>query len=618
MAFLCICTFQGLKLVSDDLASSQKAEDLERFETLLDVRSACRIAVEILNDLLCFDKLESGILELHKQEVPVITFIANCMEMFSSQAREEGVAITNITNNWIPSSNVSLNMSELFMPSDNPRSALSECITDSDTASMDKFKMDQVLRNLISNALKFTPRGGSVTVCASFIPDDVTEVPPTEVPQTMEIESNTPLSFFARFPYFKLISTALQPDSDEDDINDDIELGAFGHGGVDMRSSHCHMGRASRVNESNYTAGERCNRVKTQSPLVGEIKDEWRNGMGDKTSIAGCNKGNPLMSDSSSHLTSDTSRIVKGKLRIVVTDTGAGFSQENQKRLFKEIVQFSPDVLQAGGGSGLGLYITSSIVRMHAGVIHAYSAGPNKGSTFTVEIDMQRTYPPARLTVEIGANYPPDPVPRGRIMIPRNQQHDSFVPCGFSTGGPSNIEVQVPYSPLSTADFPSPVDMMRMPRCRDQPLSTSSDIVPHALDTLPEVYDILVVDDSNLNRKMLIKLFKTAKYTCDEASDGLIAVAKVRERMARVEGSNSYDAILMDFVMPNMDGPTATQAIRGLGYSGPIFGVTGNALDSDIKFFISSGVYAVLPKPFDFSLFKQMMEDIKFSSSLLN
>ena len=65
----------------------------------------------------------------------------------------------------------------------------------------------------------------------------------------------------------------------------------------------------------------------------------------------------------------------------------------------------------------------------------------------------------------------------------------------------------------------------------------------------------------------------------------------------------------------NMDGPTATEVIRGLGYSGPIFGVTGNALDSDIEFFIKSGVYAVLPKPFDFSRFKEMMKDIRGSSS---
>jgi two-component system capsular synthesis sensor histidine kinase RcsC len=49
--------------------------------------------------------------------------------------------------------------------------------------------------------------------------------------------------------------------------------------------------------------------------------------------------------------------------------------------------------------------------------------------------------------------------------------------------------------------------------------------------------------------------------------------------------------------MPNMDGPTATKAIRELGFLGPIFGVTGNALPSDIEHFTSHGADVVLIKP---------------------
>ena len=75
---------------------------------------------------------------------------------------------------------------------------------------------------------------------------------------------------------------------------------------------------------------------------------------------------------------------------MVVTDTGAGISSSNQQKLFREIVQFNPEVLQAGGGSGLGLWITSSIVDLHGGTISVYSDGLGRGSTFTVEIDMNR------------------------------------------------------------------------------------------------------------------------------------------------------------------------------------------------------------------------------------
>ncbi|RYH28639.1 ATP-binding protein [archaeon] len=46
----------------------------------------------------------------------------------------------------------------------------------------------------------------------------------------------------------------------------------------------------------------------------------------------------------------------KGVVRISVTDSGVGISKEDQKRLFREIVQFDAAKLQKGQGSGLGLW----------------------------------------------------------------------------------------------------------------------------------------------------------------------------------------------------------------------------------------------------------------------
>ena len=100
-------------------------------------------------------------------------------------------------------------------------------------------------------------------------------------------------------------------------------------------------------------------------------------------------------------------------------------------------------------------------------------------------------------------------------------------------------------------------------------------------------------------------------FRSDEAEDGLSAVDKVKAKMVSVLSSEKqYDAILMDFVMPVMDGPTATQIIRSLGYTGPIFGVTGNALESDVDHFLSKGANAVLAKPFDFGHFRRLMKTV--------
>ena len=88
------------------------------------------------------------------------------------------------------------------------------------------------------------------------------------------------------------------------------------------------------------------------------------------------------------------------------------------------------------------------------------------------------------------------------------------------------------------------------------------------------------MDDSPLSRKMLTKTLIASGHTCEEAEDGSIAVDKVKEK-----GLTTYDAILMDFVMPVMDGPDATKAIRQLGFTNPIIGCTGNTLDMDLQRF---------------------------------
>ena len=127
-------------------------------------------------------------------------------------------------------------------------------------------------------------------------------------------------------------------------------------------------------------------------------------------------------------------------------------------------------------------------------------------------------------------------------------------------------------------------------------------------------YNLLVVDDSRLNRKMLCKILKNEGHTTEEAEDGVIAIQKVKERMANREANctikgTTYDAILMDFIMPNMDGPTATEAICAMGYQGPIFGVTGNALDSDMEYFIKCGAVRIFSKPLDVSEFSKYMNE---------
>eukprot|EP01037_Dinobryon_pediforme_P031109 gene31109-35462_t len=111
---------------------------------------------------------------------------------------------------------------------------------------------------------------------------------------------------------------------------------------------------------------------------------------------------------------------------------------------------------------------------------------------------------------------------------------------------------------------------------------------------------------------MTAKMFaKTAK--CDQAADGQIAVNMVMiaedsnsDRILTpplMTPSGAYDVILMDYQMPNMDGPTAIRELRRLGFRGLIFGLTGNAIECDKMEMMAAGADKVFIKPFDTGMF---------------
>ena len=490
------------------MKASSDPKDADRYDTLRDVNLSCKAALDILNDLLCFDKLESGILQLHKEEISVLPFITASISLFTVQARENDISMSIVNAGHsveepvcrCSTLSMSLDSSELDRDM-GKRTMMSPPINFHESVLIDKFKMDQVVRNLISNALKFTPKGGSISITLTHVPD------------------NPCLQCAARS---KTIST-----------------------------------RTTSRSRAGSFAGS----------LAGSL-----------FSISSSN-GRDLLENEIDLEACTPSPYTEGSLIVEVTDTGAGISKENQKRLFNDIVQFNPEILQAGGGSGLGLWITKGIVDLHNGKIDVFSEGEGKGSKFTVKIPMLR-----RPSIAGPKHVPKKRSPSfsvERCLMNRKAKSDHF-----------SCELLQP--PMATVLAKTP---------------EVSDYVPSRTVSDCHSYELLVVDDSRLNRKMLCKILRGAGHICDEAEDGLLAVDKVKERMAGTDiTKRTYDAILMDFVMPNMDGPTATREIIALGYQAPIFGVTGNALGSDVEYFISCGARKIFTKPLDLAEFQLHMQ----------
>ncbi|KAJ1422200.1 hypothetical protein B484DRAFT_433045, partial [Ochromonadaceae sp. CCMP2298] len=231
-----------------------------------------------------------------------------------------------------------------------------------------------------------------------------------------------------------------------------------------------------------------------------------------------------------------------GAVRITVKDDGAGLSPAQVGDICQEGVQFNANTLQAGGGSGLGLFIGKGIVEQLGGTMRVSSEGLGKGATFVIEL------PLFKIDETEGLGSP--------SMSYKGQQEDEVMPL-------------FPLVPLN--------------KC------------------------LLVVDDAISNRKLLVRILKNKGYLCSEAADGQQALDVYQQMIA--DGTPPC-AILMDYEMPVMNGPTATKSLRAMGCGSYIVGVTGNVMQADIDVFIQHGANAVLAKPLRVETFESMMASL--------
>jgi osomolarity two-component system response regulator SKN7 len=111
---------------------------------------------------------------------------------------------------------------------------------------------------------------------------------------------------------------------------------------------------------------------------------------------------------------------------------------------------------------------------------------------------------------------------------------------------------------------------------------------------------VLLVDDDAVSRKLSSKFLKVFGCTIDVAVDGVGAVNKMN--------LEKYDLVLMDIVMPKLDGVSATNLIRKFDQGTPIISMTSNSKPNEIMTYYSSGMNDILPKPFTKEGLLEMLE----------
>ncbi len=341
-------------------------------------------------------------------------------------------------------------------------------------------------------------------------------------------------------------------------------------------------------------------------------------------------------------------------LHLAVSDTGIGIPPHKLGSIFDAFSQEDSSITRKYGGTGLGLTICARLVEALGGRIWVESA-LGHGSTFHFLTRVELDRNPAETTPFVG-----DLDGRWVLVVDDNdvnrrvltrtlqfagaQTHD--VASGSEAlqwlmtlgvkGRPCDLVLldaqmpemdgftvaerllqlphcaQIPLLMVSSAGIKGDAQRARdvgiaaylsKPIGRDELLLAANKVLRHhpsghadlitrhSLQDAHVAMQVLVVEDHLVNQKLAITLLERWGHHVDVAENGQIALAMLAQQ--------SFDVVLMDMMMPVMDGLEATRCFRALeeGRHTPIIAMTANAMESDRQRCLDAGMDDYISKP---------------------
>jgi two-component system sensor histidine kinase/response regulator len=362
-------------------------------------------------------------------------------------------------------------------------------------------------------------------------------------------------------------------------------------------------------------------------------------------------------------------------LNFRVQDSGIGIDAKIQETLFDAFAQADSSTTRKYGGTGLGLAICQKIISMMNGEIRVEST-PGKGSLFSFTIKLKKGNPSQDKHFDFPTNlqgmkilvaednpstqhvlqqmlesfgFHPRMVKTGKEALAMHAEHEENHPFDLliaDTGLPDmdgeSCAGQIRERPLSK-DLP--VIIMDAFKALEKRSLASSDNIDfflqkpvkpsHLFDAIMEsfghkavfstqsdllnIYNyysparILLAEDNPINQMVAIEILTLAGMTVHKAGNGLEAIERIK--------NETYDAVLMDVQMPEMDGLEATIRIRNdLGNKDlPIIAMTAHAMRGDREKCIASGMDDYISKPIDrLKLYKVLKKYIPSGSFIPN
>ncbi|MCM8737525.1 PAS domain S-box protein [Azospirillum sp. A1-3] len=345
-------------------------------------------------------------------------------------------------------------------------------------------------------------------------------------------------------------------------------------------------------------------------------------------------------------------------VRFEVTDTGIGLTPEQKDRLFQPFQQADTSTTRRYGGTGLGLAISRHLTELMGGRIGVESS-LGVGSTFWIELPLgiARSVASERTPVidlkgrrvlvvddlQEARESLSDMLDQIGILVTAVSSGQDALACvaaADAAGRPFDLMLVDWLMPgmdgLEVGRRLMAMPLARPPSCllvsaygdgvsRDELVRTGyasvliKPLSPSRLtDALQELLSgrtapvhelapgeaearlrqrpgsrVLLAEDNPVNQEVALELLNEVGLEVDVAPDGRQAVDMAQ--------AAAYDLILMDMQMPEMDGLTATRAVRGfpLHARTPILAMTANAFDEDRQACLNAGMDDHIAKPVD-------------------
>ncbi|MFA0056923.1 response regulator [Vibrio echinoideorum] len=339
-------------------------------------------------------------------------------------------------------------------------------------------------------------------------------------------------------------------------------------------------------------------------------------------------------------------------IRFAVQDSGIGIDKQQQKQIFEPFAQEDDSTTRQFGGTGLGLAISTQLVELMGGQIQLDSV-KGEGSCFYFDLELpvdlmlpkpsiatadiyvlgnenelsrriecdlnlyglkvtQQTSDTAAITEQLAAQKHNKPI---TVVF---AEDDAFQASDYSNDldklHQNGITICLIRSFLSepadigdcvTAQVSQPLLGLRLIKavelCDTQGLAELSEASQQPLEIQ---HKILIVEDNKINQKIAGLHVGKSGFEFEFANNG-------QEAIDKFTANPHYAAILMDCMMPVMDGFEATSNIRRIEQETkatrriPIIALTASVIDDDIQKCFDVGMDDYVPKPFKFEMLKE-------------